>query len=417
MFSYNEGMRKTLALSLLTLAGIVGCLPLQSSKFCRVVGWPAGKTPKAPPGFRVQEFARNLVSPRNLFVASNGDVFVAEANSEASGIGKLGADLSGASQAQRLEPSANRITLLRDANGDGKPEVQTTFLSGLTQPYGMAIAGDQFLVANTDGIFSYPYKLGELAPSGPGKRLAELPAGGYNNHWTRNLLADEARQKLYVSVGSASNIAEHGLEEEQRRANVLEIDLRTGAERVYASGLRNPVGLAWAPGNTRLWTVVNERDGLGDDEAPDYLTSLQDGGFYGWPFSYNGKRMDQRVKPQNQDMADRALTPDLALGAHTASLGLTFYRGDHFPIRYQDGAFIGQHGSWNRSELSGYKVMFVPFAAGRPAGPPENFLTGFIPDFNRNEVYGRPVAVSVGWDGALLVADDGGNRIWRVIRE
>lgn len=410
-------MRKTLAISLLTLAGIVGCLPMQTSNFCRVIGWPAGKTPRAPAGFRVQEFGSNLINPRNLFVASNGDVFVAEANSEARGMRKLGAELSGASEAQRLEPSANRITLLRDANGDGNPEVRVTFLSGLYQPYGMAIAGDQFLVANTDGIFAYPYKLGELSPSGPGKRILELPAGGYNNHWTRNLLADEARQKLYVSVGSASNIGEHGLDEEHRRACILEVDLRTGSERVYASGLRNPVGLAWAPGNTRLWTVVNERDGLGDKQAPDYLTSLQDGGFYGWPYSYNGQQVDERVQPQEPGLVSRALTPDLALGAHTASLGLTFYRGDRFPSRYRDGAFIGQHGSWNRSELSGYKVMFIPFENGQPSGPPENFLTGFIPDFNRNEVYGRPVATAVAWDGALLVADDAGNRIWRVSRE
>ena len=401
----------------MALAVVAGCVPMENSKFCRVIGWPAGKTPRAPGGFRVQEFARDLINPRNLMVASNGDVFVAEANSEATGMRKLGADLSGASGAQRLEPSANRITLLRDANGDGNPEVRVTFLANLDQPYGMSIAGNQFLVANTDGIDAYPYKPGDLAPSGPGHRLLELPAGGYNNHWTRNLLVDEAHQKLYVSVGSASNIAEHGMQEEVRRANILEYDLRTQSERVYASGLRNPVGLAWAPGSRRLWTVVNERDGLGDELAPDYLTSLKDGGFYGWPYSYSGNQVDERVSPQDSTLVKKALKPDLALGAHTASLGLTFYRGDRFPSRYRDGAFIGQHGSWNRSELSGYKVMFVPFQDGHPSEPPENFLTGFIPDFNRNEVYGRPVAVAVAWDESLLVADDAGNRIWRICRE
>ena len=401
----------------MALAVVAGCVPMENSKFCRVIGWPAGKTPRAPGGFRVQEFARDLINPRNLMVASNGDVFVAEANSEATGMRKLGADLSGASGAQRLEPSANRITLLRDANGDGNPEVRVTFLANLDQPYGMSIAGNQFLVANTDGVDAYPYKPGDLAPSGPGHRLLELPAGGYNNHWTRNLLVDEAHQKLYVSVGSASNIAEHGMQEEVRRANILEYDLRTQSERVYASGLRNPVGLAWAPGSRRLWTVVNERDGLGDELAPDYLTSLKDGGFYGWPYSYSGNQVDERVSPQDSTLVKKALKPDLALGAHTASLGLTFYRGDRFPSRYRDGAFIGQHGSWNRSELSGYKVMFVPFQDGHPSGPPENFLTGFIPDFNRNEVYGRPVAVAVAWDESLLVADDAGNRIWRICRE
>lgn len=409
-------MRKTLTSGLLAL-GLAGCMPTQTSKFCRVIGWPEGKSPHAPAGFHVQEFARDLVNPRNLLIASNGDVFVAESNSEASGLRKWGADLSGASQAQRLEPSANRITLLRDANGDGNPEVRATFLSGLYQPYGMAIVGDQFLVANTDGIYAYPYKAGELAPSGPGRKWAGLPAGGYNNHWTRNLLVDEAHQKLYVSVGSASNIAEHGMEEEIRRANILEIDLRDRSERVYASGLRNPVGMAWAPGNRRLWTVVNERDGLGDEAAPDYLTSLQDGGFYGWPYSYSGNQVDERVEPQDSSQVSRALKPDVALGPHTASLGLAFYRGNRFPSRYRDGAFIGQHGSWNRSEFTGYKVVFVPFADGSPSGTPENFLTGFIPDFNRNEVYGRPVAVAVSWDESLLVADDAGNRIWRVSRE
>lgn len=407
-------MRKTLAIGVLALAGLAGCLPVQTSKFCHVIGWPEGKTPRAPAGFRVQEFARDLVSPRNLLVASNGDVFVAESNSEVQGVRRWGADVSGASQAQRLDPSANRITLLRDANGDGNPEVRATFLTGLNQPFGMALAGDQFLVANTDGIDAYPYKPGDFAPSGPGRRWLDLPAGGYNNHWTRNLLVDEAHQKLYVSVGSASNIGEHGLQEEVRRANILEVDLRDRSERIYASGLRNPVGMAWAPGSGRLWTVVNERDGLGDELAPDYLTSVQEGGFYGWPGSYSGGQIDPRVESQN---STTALKPDLALGAHTASLGLTFYRGDRFPTRYRDGAFIGQHGSWNRSELSGYKVAFVPFREGRPAGPPENFLTGFIPDFNRNEVHGRPVAVAVSWDGALLVADDAGNRIWRVSRE
>lgn len=388
-------MRKIMAVSLMA-AGIFGCQPRGTNQLSRVLGWPEGETPHAPGAFQVQEYARDLVNPRNLYVASNGDVFVAEASNSS------------------REPSANRITLLRDANGDGNPELRVTFLQGLYQPYGMTIAGDKFYVANTDGLYAYPYKLGEASPSGPGVRMLALPAGDDDLHWTRNLLADEAHQKLYVSVGSSSNIGEDGMQAEYHRANILQIDLQTAAKQVYASGLRNPVGMAWAPGNTRLWTVVNERDGLPDHPVSDYLTSLQEGGFYGWPYSYSGKHLDERVTEQKPELVDRALTPDLDLGAHAVSAGLAFYRGEQFPSRYRDGAFIGQRGSWDKEKLSGYKVMFVPFADGHPSGPPENFLSGFIPDFNRNEVYGQPAAAGVAWDGSLLIADDAGNRVWRV---
>ena len=388
-------MRKIMAVSLMA-AGIFGCQPRGTNQLSRVLGWPEGETPHAPGAFQVQEYARDLVNPRNLYVASNGDVFVAEASNSS------------------RDPSANRITLLRDANGDGNPELRVTFLQGLYQPYGMTIAGDKFYVANTDGLYAYPYKLGEASPSGPGVRMLALPAGDDDLHWTRNLLADEAHQKLYVSVGSSSNIGEDGMQAEYHRANILQIDLQTATKQVYASGLRNPVGMAWAPGNTRLWTVVNERDGLPDHPVSDYLTSLQEGGFYGWPYSYSGKHLDERVTEQKPELVDRALTPDLDLGAHAVSAGLAFYRGEQFPSRYRDGAFIGQRGSWDKEKLSGYKVMFVPFADGHPSGPPENFLSGFIPDFNRNEVYGQPAAAGVAWDGSLLIADDAGNRVWRV---
>jgi len=278
----------------------------------------------------------------------------------------------------------------------------------------MVLIKNQFYVANTDGLWRFPYKSGQTNIAAPGMKILTLPAGGYNNHWTRNLVANAAGTKIYISVGSASNVGEHGMEEEERRANILEVNPDGTGERLYASGLRNPVGMAWAPGTQTLWTVVNERDNLGDDLVPDYLTGVKEGGFYGWPYAYFGPNEDPRMKGKKPDLVQETLVPDVALGAHTASLGLAFYEGQTFPEKYRQGAFIGQHGSWNRSELAGYKVVFVPFKNGKPAGKPEDFLTGFIADTAKSEVYGRPVGVTVLPDGALLVADDASNTLWRV---
>ncbi|RYZ46554.1 MAG: sorbosone dehydrogenase family protein [Myxococcaceae bacterium] len=384
-------------------------------RYSSVVGWPQGKRPVAPEGFEVTRFASDLRNPRWTYVLPNGDVLVAEASSEfKSEQDQKEAIASGKVRSQNLGNSANRITLLRDADHDGTPEVRQVFLEGLKQPLGMLLLGDRFYVANTDSVWRYPYTAGETTLQAPGEKLLDLPAGGYNNHWTRNLLANADGSKIYVSVGSASNVAEHGLKEEERRANILELNPDGSGERVYASGLRNPVGMGWAPGTRELWTAVNERDDLGEDLVPDYLTRVEDGGFYGWPFAYFGAHEDPRMAGQRPDLVAKTLVPDVPLGAHTASLGLAFYEAQAFPEKYQGGAFIGQHGSWNRAELSGYKVVFVPFRDGRPQGPPEDFLTGFIADAAQAQVYGRPVGVTVLPDGALLVADDASNTLWKV---
>ena len=383
--------------------------------YSQVIGWPQGRTPTAPEGFTVTRFADGLINPRWLYVLPNGDVLVAEANTEPKNQKALADALkSGKAGSQYLGESANRITLLRDANGDGTPEVREAFLEKLHQPFGMLLLKDRFYVANTDGVWRYPYQAGQTSIQAPGEKLLALPAGGYNNHWTRNLLANEDGSRIYVSVGSASNLAEHGMDEERRRANILEINPDGGGERVFASGLRNPVGMGWAPGTRTLWTVVNERDYLGDDLVPDYLTSVQEGGFYGWPYAYFGAHEDPRLAGKRPDLVARTLVPDVGLGPHTASLGLAFYTGEAFPSKYRHGAFIGQHGSWNRSELSGYKVVFVPFTDGRPSGAPEDFLTGFVANREKSEVYGRPVGLAVLPDGSLLVADDSSNTVWRV---
>jgi glucose/arabinose dehydrogenase len=384
-------------------------------QFSKVLGWPEDKSPVAE-GFTVKRFATGLVNPRNLYVTPNGDVLVAEANTEIHGVKKLGAKLIGYAASSRIEPSANRITLLRDADHDGVPETRSVFLQGLNQPFGMLVLGDFFYVANTDGLWRYPYRPGDTTLTGQGQKLLGLPAGGYNNHWTRNLLAHPDGTKLYVTVGSGSNVGEHGLANELRRANVLELQPDGSGERIYASGLRNPVGLRFAPGTHVLWTTVNERDELGDELVPDYLTHLEDGAFYGWPFSYWGTHLDPRVKEPAPAGLKQAQVPDVPLGSHTASLGLAFNEGTLFPGRFRNGAFIGQHGSWNRSKLSGYQVVFVPFSNGQPTAPPEPFLTGFIKDEARREVYGRPVGVAFLPDGSLLVADDAGNTVWRVSR-
>jgi glucose/arabinose dehydrogenase len=315
--------------------------------------------------------------------------------------------------------SPNRITLLRDADGDGQSEVQETFLEGLNQPFGTVLVGDTLFVATTDTVTAFPYKDGDTKITEPGMKILDLPVGGYNNHWTRNIIANKDGSKLYVSIGSASNNAEHGTAEEMLRANILECNPDGTSLRVFASGLRNPVGMAWNVATGELWTAVNERDELGDELVPDYITSVKDGGFYGWPYAYFGPHEDPRMKGQRPDLVKKTLVPDVPMGAHTASLGLTFYDAQSWkkplPEKYFGGAFVGQRGSWNRSQLAGYRVAFVPFKDGKPAGPPEDFLTGFIA--NENEVHGRPVGVAVAADGSLLVADEPADIVWRVSAE
>ncbi|UUF14958.1 MULTISPECIES: PQQ-dependent sugar dehydrogenase [Flavobacterium] len=359
----------------------------------KVIGWPNGVTPKAPEGFTVTKFADGFENPRWTYIAPNSDIFVVESGTRA---------------------SKNQITVLRDKDKDGKFETREVFIKDLNKPFGMLVLKDFFYIANTDGLYRYQYKNNPLKLETKGEKILELPAGGYNNHWTRNLLGSPDGSKIYVSVGSGSNNAEHGVDKEVRRAGILEINPDGTGEKIYASGLRNPVGMDWNPVNKELWTAVNERDDLGDDLVPDYITSVKKDGFYGWPYSYFGSIPDPRMKGERKDLVGKAIVPDVAVGAHTASLGLAFYTKDAFPAKYKNGAFVGQHGSWNRSKISGYKVLFVPFKDGKPSGKPEDFLTGFVSDENKAEVYGRPVAVTVMNDGSLLVNDDSGNTIWKV---
>lgn len=355
--------------------------------------WPESVTPKAPAGFTVTKFATDLKNPRNTYIAPNGDIFVAESGTDS---------------------SADQITVFRDKDNDGTYETRQVFAEKLSQPYGMLILKNNFYVANTDGLYMYPYKEGDLKLTGKAQKIVELPAGGYNNHWTRNLIANADGSKIYISVGSASNVAEHGITEETRRANILEVNPDGTGERIYASGLRNPVGMDWNPANKELWTAVNERDELGDGLVPDYVTSVKEGGFYGWPYSYYGQIEDPRMKGQGKDLVAKAIIPDVPVGAHTATLGLAFNTKDAFPAKYKNGAFAGQHGSWNSSVLTGYKVVFIPFKDGKPSGPAEDFLTGFIASEKDAKSYGRPVDVTFMNDGSLLVNDDAGNTLWRV---
>jgi glucose/arabinose dehydrogenase len=373
-------------------------------------GWSQGQTPVAAAGLKVGAFATGLKHPRWITVLPNRDVLVAEALMVPGGIRSVFdyAMFSTMQRAAAVGVSPNRITLLRDADGDGVAEVRETFLEGLNQPFGMALLGDTFYVGNTDGVMAFPYTPGATRITAPGRRMTTFKPGG---HWTRSLLPSPDGRKLYVGVGSLTNIGDNGMEAEEGRAAIYELDLATGASRIFASGLRNPVGLAWEPKTGALWTVVNERDGLGDETPPDYLTSVRDGGFYGWPYCYWGKTVDDRV-PQNPALVASALTPDYALGGHTASLGLCWLPAGTLP-GFPEGMAIGQHGSWNRSTLSGYRVVFVPFVNGRPDGPPRDILTGFLAPDERVS-YGRPVGVTIGPDGALLVADDVGDVIWRV---
>jgi glucose/arabinose dehydrogenase len=373
-------------------------------------GWSKGQMPVAAPGLKVNAFATGLDHPRWINVLPNGDVLVAESTQVATRVSSIFSYAMQATmrRARALGVSANRITLLRDSNGDGIAEKRGTFMEGLSQPFGMALLGDTFYVGNTDGVVAFPYVAGAERITATGRKLVTLKPGG---HWTRSLLPSADGKKLYVGVGSLTNIAEMGMAVEEGRAAVYELDLADGTSRIFAGGLRNPVGLAWEPRTGVLWTVVNERDGLGDETPPDYLTSVRDGGFYGWPYCYWGQTVDDRV-PQDAAAVARALTPDYALGGHTASLGLCWLPAGTLP-GFPEGMAIGQHGSWNRSTLSGYKVVFVPFENGRPAGPARDILSGFLaPD--EKVSYGRPVGVTLGPDGALLVADDVGDVIWRV---
>ena len=366
----------------------------------KVIGWPKGKMPTAAPGFEVSLFADNFDNPRSTYVLPNGDVLVVEATREWAG------------RADRPEKSANRITLFRDTNKDGKPDLREIFLAGdLNMPHGMAVVGNWFYVGNTDSVMRYPYRTGQTKIDGKGEKILSLPPDG---HYTRNLIADAGGKKLYVAIGSASNVDEDNQwEKDQRRAGIVEINPDGSNPRIFANGLRNPVGMDWEPQTNVLWTVVNERDLLGDDLVPDYLTSVREGAFYGWPYSYFGQNEDPRKKGQRPDLVAKAIKPDYAVGSHVAALGLAFYRGKAFPARYQGGAFIGMHGSWNRSKMVGYKVAFVRFENGKPVGPLEDILTGFIANEDKYEAYGRPVGVTV-WNDSLLVADDSGGKVWRV---
>jgi len=379
-------------------------------------GWPQGGAPTAGDGMSVNAFANGLDHPRWVYVLPNGDVLVAESNAppkpeDGKGIKgwvmKMMQKRAGAGV-----PSANRITLLRDADGDGVAETRTVFLKDLHSPFGMVLVGNTFYVADTDAVLRFPYQPGQTSITAPGEKLVDLPAGPINHHWTKNIIASPDGRKLYVTVGSNSNAGENGVDKEAGRAAIWEVDAATGQHRVYASGLRNPNGMAWEPRSGALWTSVNERDEIGSDLVPDYITSVRDGGFYGWPYSYYGQHVDERAKPPQPDLVAKAIVPDYAVGAHTASIGMTGAGGNSLPQRFQDGMFVSQHGSWNRKPRSGYKVIFVPFSNGHPNGKPFDVLTGFL---NADgDAQGRPVGVAVDKRGALLVADDVGNTVWRV---
>ncbi|WP_237882849.1 PQQ-dependent sugar dehydrogenase [Pseudomonas sp. PGPR40] len=379
------------------------------------IGWPEGAKPVAAAGTQVTAFAEGLDHPRWLYVLPNGDVLVAETNAppkpDGGGVrgwvmgkvmGRAGAGV----------PSPNRITLLRDKDHDGVAETRTVFLENLNSPFGMTLVGNDLYVADTDRLLRFHYKNGETAIKSQPIKVVDLPGGTLNHHWTKNVIASKDGSKLYVTVGSNSNVGENGMDQEEGRAAIWEVDRATGKHRIFASGIRNPNGLAWEPQSGALWTAVNERDEIGSDLVPDYITSVKDGGFYGWPYSYYGQHVDIRVEPQNPDLVAKAIAPDYAVGPHTASLGLTFAEDSKLPAPFTQGAFIGQHGSWNRKPLSGYKVIFVPFSAGKPAGQPVDVLTGFLND--EEKAMGRPVGVVIDQQGSLLVADDVGNKVWRV---
>ena len=379
-------------------------------------GWADGQTPTAPVGTKVVAFAKDLDHPRWIYVLPNGDVLVAETNAPERPDDSKGA--KGAAmkvlmkRAGGATPSANRITLLRDSDGDGIADKRFALLQNLTSPFGMVLVGNELFVANTNGLVRFPYNAGDTEITSAGTKVVDLPGGDLNHHWTKNVIANKAGTKLYVAIGSNSNAAENGIEVEENRAMIWEVDRKSGEHRVYASGLRNPVGMAWEPASGALWTAVNERDEIGNDLPPDYMTSVKDGGFYGWPYSYYGGYVDTRVSPQRPDLVATAIVPDYALGAHTASLGLAWSATNTLPAQFGHGMFIGQHGSWNRNPRNGYKVIFVPFDGAKASGTPVDVLTGFVSD--DGDAFGRPVGVAIDGKGGLLVADDVGNVIWRV---
>ncbi|WP_394787255.1 PQQ-dependent sugar dehydrogenase [Rhodoferax sp.] len=406
--SAGTGPQPTLPAPQSTLIPTVNIAPAQP--------WPPGTSPTAAPGLQVVAFASGLDHPRWLYVLPNGDVLVAESNAppkpeDSKGIKAWIMGLVMA-RAGAATPSANRITLLRDTHGDGVADMRTVLLEGLHSPFSIALVGSTLFVANTDGVLGFPYTTGQTRITEAGQPLVALPAGPINHHWTKNLIASPDGAKLYVTVGSNSNVGERGMAAEEGRAAIWEVDVKTGAHRIFASGLRNPNGMAWAPDNGALWTVVNERDEIGSDLVPDYMTSVRDGAFYGWPYSYFGQHEDVRVRPPQPALVASAVVPDYALGPHTASLGLASAEGTSLPAAFAHGMFIGQHGSWNRRPHSGYKVVFVPFTAGQPAGAPVDVLTGFLSA--DGHALGRPVGVALDQQGALLVADDVGNIVWRV---
>ena len=402
-----------------TLPQPEGAKLIPTVRVAEAIGWPSGRTPLAADGLAVGAFASGLSHPRWLYVLPNGDVLVAETNApkrpkDEEGVkAKVMKKMRG--KAGAGDPSANRITLLRDADGDGVAEMRSVLVENLYSPFGMALVGADFYVANSDGIVKFPYRTGDTRIAAAPVPVTDLPGGERNHHWTKNIIADRDGTRLYATVGSNSNVAEHGMSEEEGRAAIWEVDLKTGTKRLYATGLRNPNGMAWEPSSGALWTVANERDELGNDLVPDYLTSVKQGAFYGWPYSYFGQHVDVRVDPPRPDLVARAVAPDYALGAHVAALGLV-YAGDSahaLPRNLTNGMFVGEHGSWNRDPPSGYKVVFVPFANGRPSGVPLDVLTGFVNDVG--QAMGRPVGVAIDGKGALIVADDVGNVIWRVV--
>ncbi|MGF6285454.1 PQQ-dependent sugar dehydrogenase [Pseudomonas silensiensis] len=380
------------------------------------IGWPDGTKPIAATGTQVAAFAEGLDHPRWLYVLPNGDVLVAETNAppkpeDGKGVrGWVMGKVMGRAGAKVTSP--NRITLLRDKDHDGIAETRTVFLENLNSPFGMTLVGNDLYVADTDRLLRFHYENGETAIKSQPMKVIDLPGGTLNHHWTKNVIASKDGSKLYVTVGSNSNVAENGMDKEEGRAAIWEVDRATGNHRIFASGIRNPNGLAWEPRSGALWTAVNERDEIGSDLVPDYITSVKDGGFYGWPYSYYGQHVDIRVEPQNPELVAKAIAPDYAVGPHTASLGLTFAEGNRLPAQFKEGAFIGQHGSWNRKPHSGYKVIFVPFSAGKPIGQPIDVLTGFLN--SEEKAMGRPVGVVIDQQGDLLVADDVGNKVWRV---
>ena len=387
------------------------------SNYSNVIGWKDGETPKAPKGFTVTKYADGFENPRWMYVTPNGDVLVVQSNSNYSVLKQIGATIIGAGSSKNLKKSADVITLLRDTDKDGYPDFRETLLTkseGLNQPFGMLIIDDYLYVANTDAVMRYPYKLGQTKITEKGEKIVDLPAGEVNQHWTRNIIANEDGSKIYIAVGSGDNIGEKGMEHEVMKANILVMNPDGTDLKIYASGLRNPVGMDWEPTTKTLWTSVNERDELGDDLVPDYLTSVKEDGFYGWPYTYWGNNYDPRIPVPPNVRLKEAIVPDVDLGSHTASLGLVFYTAEAFPKKYKNGAFVVQHGSWNRKVLSGYRVVFVPFKNGEPAGKPQDFLTGFIADLQKDKVKGRPVGATILPDGSMLITDDATHHIWRV---